>query len=178
MPQVRRDVVARAARSRKKQRETRKQGPLNRKRITPCHSRNRSRNPTSPARRPSIRRWRISERSASRPSLAQKLQAGLRSSLRRSRQRLRTSRPSCARRLSADPSRLLRTSRGETRAKTPSTHPAWPRQRTTTRAPTGTRLNRSIASMLRMRMQPDDTARPMFSGSLVPWMRYSVSRPS
>src|SRR5450631_3145603 len=48
-------------------------------------------------------------------------------------------------------------------------------QITTTRAPIGTRLYRSMTSILRMRIQPDDTEWPIFSGSLVPWIRYSVS---
>ena len=34
----------------------------------------------------------------------------------------------------------------------------------TTFVPTSTRLYKSITSMLRMRMQPDDAARPIFSG--------------
>ena len=34
-----------------------------------------------------------------------------------------------------------------------------------------TRLNRSIASSLVNRMQPDEIAEPIYSGWLVPWMR-------
>jgi len=44
-------------------------------------------------------------------------------------------------------------------------------QTTTTFVPFGTLLNRSITSMLRIRMQPDEAERPIVSGSLVPWMR-------
>jgi len=49
------------------------------------------------------------------------------------------------------------------------------RARTTTTVPVLTRSYRSMTSSLVMRMQPDDTAAPMRSGWLVPWMRYSVS---
>ena len=37
--------------------------------------------------------------------------------------------------------------------------------------PTGTRANRSVISSLTRRKQPDDTAWPIVSGGLVPWMR-------
>src|SRR5262249_11044052 len=48
----------------------------------------------------------------------------------------------------------------------------WPLiSRTTTLAPTWTRLWRSITSSLTKRMPPDDTWPPMVEGSLVPWMR-------
>ncbi len=46
-----------------------------------------------------------------------------------------------------------------------------PRHITTTRVPTRTRWYRSITSSFIIRMQPDDMARPMEPGSLVPWMR-------
>ena len=42
---------------------------------------------------------------------------------------------------------------------------------TTILVSTWTRLYKSITSRSRMRMQPDDTLRPISSGSLVPWMR-------
>src|SRR3569832_1053542 len=45
---------------------------------------------------------------------------------------------------------------------------------TTTLAPTLTRPYRSMMSVLRMRMQPDDTFLPMSQGSFEPWIRYSV----
>ncbi len=48
-------------------------------------------------------------------------------------------------------------------------------QSTTTLEPTGTRLNRSMASSFSMRMQPEEIAWPSISGWLVPWMRNSVS---
>ena len=48
---------------------------------------------------------------------------------------------------------------------------------TITFAPLRTRSNRSATSLLRMRMQPEETLRPIVHGSLVPWMRYRVSRP-
>src|SRR4030088_1777268 len=38
-----------------------------------------------------------------------------------------------------------------------------------------TRSNRSMTSSLVMRMQPDDMAWPIYSGWLVPWMRYRGS---
>ena len=44
-------------------------------------------------------------------------------------------------------------------------------QSTTTVAPTLTRVYRSITSSLVSRMQPEEIARPMYSGWLVPWMR-------
>ena len=43
--------------------------------------------------------------------------------------------------------------------------------RTMTWVPTGTRPNRSMTSSLTRRKQPDDTAWPIVSGALVPWMR-------
>ena len=42
---------------------------------------------------------------------------------------------------------------------------------TITLVPTGTRSNRSMTSSLTRRKQPDDTACPMVSGALVPWIR-------
>lgn len=45
---------------------------------------------------------------------------------------------------------------------------------TITVVPTETRLYRSVTSSLVMRKQPDETAWPIVSGSLEPWMRYSV----
>ena len=48
---------------------------------------------------------------------------------------------------------------------------------TTTVVPCFTRSNRSMTSSLVMRMQPDEIAWPIYSGWLVPWMRYSVSLP-
>jgi hypothetical protein len=42
-------------------------------------------------------------------------------------------------------------------------------------APGFTRSKRSMTSSLVMRMQPDDMAWPIYSGWLVPWMRYRVS---
>jgi hypothetical protein len=38
-----------------------------------------------------------------------------------------------------------------------------------------TRFTRSMMSSLVMRMQPDEMAWPIYSGWLVPWMRYRVS---
>ena len=46
---------------------------------------------------------------------------------------------------------------------------------TTTWAPSFTRSYRSITSALSRRIQPEDTACPIVSGSLVPWIRYIVS---
>lgn len=42
---------------------------------------------------------------------------------------------------------------------------------TITFVPTFTRSYRSTTSLLVMRMQPDDTAAPIVSGSFEPWMR-------
>ena len=42
-------------------------------------------------------------------------------------------------------------------------------------APSFTRFTRSMMSSLVMRMQPDEMAWPIYSGWLVPWMRYRVS---
>ena len=50
-----------------------------------------------------------------------------------------------------------------------------PGARTTTIAPGFTRFTRSMTSSLVMRMQPDEMAWPIYSGWLVPWMRYRVS---
>lgn len=50
------------------------------------------------------------------------------------------------------------------------------RQRCTiTVAPIFVRLYRSMMSSLDRRMHPDETLPPSFQGSLVPWIRYSVS---
>ena len=45
---------------------------------------------------------------------------------------------------------------------------------TTTFVPTLTRSARSMTSRLTIRMQPDDTAAPIVSGSFEPWMRYML----
>ena len=49
--------------------------------------------------------------------------------------------------------------------------------RTVTGVPTITWSNSSAMSWFSMRIQPDDMALPIDCGSLVPWMRYSVSWP-
>jgi hypothetical protein len=54
-------------------------------------------------------------------------------------------------------------------------HALRPGGRTTTIAPCFTRFTRSMTSSLVMRMQPDEMAWPIYSGWLVPWMRYRVS---
>jgi hypothetical protein len=57
-------------------------------------------------------------------------------------------------------------------------HALRPGERTTTIAPGLTRSKRSMTSSLVMRMQPDDMAWPIYSGWLVPWMRYRIGRTS
>src|SRR5215207_8820187 len=60
-------------------------------------------------------------------------------------------------------------------ARTHAGHALRPGGRTTTIAPGVTRFTRSMTSSLVIRMQPDEMAWPIYSGWLVPWMRYRVS---